>query len=89
MLKERFPFLCSISMRPTGKKSLKKILCFVTVCIILHNFLVGKREDDLDEVGDDLSEIDANNELSCPVADYLDLVTCREQVKNYVLENNY
>ncbi len=90
MLKGRFPFLRSIRMRLTGKKSFKKILRFVTVCIILHNFLVGKREDDLNEVGDDdLSEIDANNELNCPVADYLDLTTCREQVKNYVLENNY
>jgi hypothetical protein len=90
MLKGRFPFLRSIRMRLTGKKSFKKILRFVTVCIILHNFLVGKREDDLDEVGDDdLSEIDANNELNCPVADYLDSATRREQVKNYVLENNY
>jgi hypothetical protein len=76
-------------MRLTGKKSFKKILRFVTVCIILHNFLVGKREDDLDEAGDNLSEIDANNELNCPVADYLDLATRREQVKNYVLENNH
>jgi hypothetical protein len=89
MLKGRFPFLRSIRMRLTGKKSFKKILRVVTVCIILHNFLVGNREDDLDEVRDDLSEIDANNELNCPVADYLDSATRREQVKNYVLENNY
>ena len=89
MLKGRFPFLRSIWMQLTGKKSFKKILRFVTVCVILHNFLVGKREDDLDEAGDDLSSIDANNELNCPVADYLDSATRREQVKNYVLENNY
>jgi hypothetical protein len=44
----------------------------------------------MDDVGDDnLSEIDADNQLTCPVADYLNLATRREQVKNYVLENNY
>jgi hypothetical protein len=75
----------------TGKNSFKKILGFNTVsCAILHNFLVvGKREDDLDEVGDHLSQIDADNELNCPVANYRDLATHREQVKDYVLENNY
>jgi hypothetical protein len=57
---------------------------------VLHNFLVGKREDEMDDIGDDdLSEIDADNELNCPVADYLDSATRREQVKNYMLENNY
>jgi hypothetical protein len=44
----------------------------------------------MDDVGDDdLSEIDADNELNCPVPDYLDLATHWEQVKNYVLENHY
>jgi hypothetical protein len=76
-------------MRLTGKKSFKKILRYITVCIVLHNFLIGKREDDLDEVCDDLSEIDADNELNSPVADFCDSATRREQVKNYVLENNY
>jgi hypothetical protein len=77
-------------MRLTGKRSFKKILCYVTVCVVLHNFLVEKREDEMDDVGnDDLSEIDADNKLNCPVADYLDSATHREQVKNYVLENNY
>jgi hypothetical protein len=49
------------------------------------------RKDDLDEVSDGLSKIDADNELNCPVAnDYRDLATRPgEQVKNYVLENNY
>jgi hypothetical protein len=90
ILKGRFPFLRSIRMRLTGKRSFKKILRYVTVCVVLHNFLVGKREDEIDDVGDDdLSEIDANNELNCPVADYLDSATRREQVKNYVLENHY
>ena len=90
ILKGRFPFLRSIRMRLTGKKSFKKILRYVTVCIVLHNFLVGNREDEMDDVSDDdLSEIDADNELNQPVADYLDTATRREQVKNYVLENDH
>jgi hypothetical protein len=68
----------------------QKILRYITVCVVLHNFLVDKREDEMADVGNDnLSEIDANNKLKCPVADFLDLVTRREQVKNYVLENHY
>ena len=89
ILKGRFPFLHSIRMRLTGKRSFKKILRYISACVVLHNFLVGKREDDLEEDWDDLSEIDANNELNHPVADYMDSGTRREQVKNYVLENNY
>ena len=77
-------------MRLTGKRSFKNILRYVTVCVVLHNFLVGNREDEMDDVGDDdLSEINADNELNCPVANYLDSATHREQVKNYVLENHY
>jgi hypothetical protein len=89
ILKGRFPFLRSIRMRLTGKRSFKKILRYVTVCVVLHNFLIGKREEDFDEVCDDLSEIDADNELNCPVAGFQDSATRREQVKNYVLENDY
>jgi hypothetical protein len=89
ILKGRFPFLRSIRMRLTGKKSFKKILRYITVCVVLHNFLVGKREDDLNEADEDLSDIDADNELNSPVPDYLASTTRREQVKNYVLENNY
>ena len=89
ILKGRFPFLCSIRMRLTGKKSFKKILRYITVCVLLHNFLVGKREESFDDACDDhLSEIDADNELNCPVADFRHSATRREQVKNYVLENN-
>jgi hypothetical protein len=89
ILKGRFPFLRSIRMRLTGKKTFKKILRYVTVCVTLHNFLVGKREDELEEDCDsDLSDIDADNELNNPVADFMDSSTRRDQVKNYVLENN-
>jgi hypothetical protein len=76
-------------MRLTGKNSFKNILRYISVCVVLHNFLVGNREDELEEVGDDLSEIDADNELNRHVADYRDLATRREQVRNYVLEHNY
>ena len=89
ILKGRFPFLRSIRMRLSGKKSFKKILRYITTCVVLHNFLVERREDDIEEDWDELSEIDANNELNRPVADYMNSETRREQVKNYVLENNY
>ena len=89
ILKGRFPFLRSIRMRLTGKKSFKKILCYVSVCVVLHNFLVGKREDDLGEADKDLSDIDANNELNRPIPDHAESASRREQVKNYVLENNH
>jgi hypothetical protein len=77
-------------MRLTGKKSFEKILSYITVCVVLHNFLVGNREDDLEEVddNDDLSKMDADNKLNtCPFADYYyrDTTTRREEVKNYVL----
>jgi hypothetical protein len=72
----------------TSKTLFKKSFRYITVCIILHNFLVGIREDDLDELcDDDLSEIDADNKLNQPVADYMQSSTCCEQVRNYVLEN--
>jgi hypothetical protein len=88
ILKGRFPFLCSIWMQLTGKRSFKKILWYITVCIVLHNFLIVKREEEFNEVCDDLSEINADNKLNCPVADFRDLAPRRKQVKNYVLENN-
>jgi hypothetical protein len=89
ILKGRFPFLRSIWMRLSGKKLFKNILRYITACVVLHNFLVAKREDDIEEDWDELSEIDANNELNHLAADYMNSETRREQVKNYVLENNY
>ncbi len=90
ILKGRFPFLRSIRMRLTGKRSFKKILCYISACVVLHNFLVGKREDDVGHAGeDDLSEIDADNELNRPIPDHAESASRREQVKNYVLENNH
>ena len=57
--------------------------------MVLHNFLVGKREDDLGEADEDLSNIDANNELNCHISDHAESAIHHEQVKNYVLENNH
>jgi hypothetical protein len=73
-------------MRLTGKKSFEKILCFVSVCVcvVLHNFLVGKREDNLGDADEDLSDIDANNELNRPIPDHAESASRCEQVKNYV-----
>ena len=76
-------------MRLTGKKSFKKILCYLSVCVVLHNFLVGKREDGLGKADQDLSDIHANKELNRPIPDHAESASRREQVKNYILENNH
>jgi hypothetical protein len=90
ILKGRFPFLCSLWMRLTGKKSFQSILCYISVCAVLRNFLVGKREDDLGQAEeDDLSKIDADNKLNRPIPDHAKSASRREQVKNYDLENNH
>jgi hypothetical protein len=91
ILMGRFPFLRSIWMWLTSKTSFKEIHCYITVCIILHNFLVGNREDHLDELcdNDGLSEIDADNDLNQPVADYSHSSTHCKQIRNYVLKKSW
>jgi hypothetical protein len=57
--------------------------------VVLHNFLVGKREDDLGKADGNLYDIDANNKLNCPIPDHAESASHCEQVKNHVLENNH
>jgi len=78
-LKRAVPFLRQICMQITDKKShLKWILCYIEVCIILHNLLT-QRHDNGDEswIQDDFSDIDDadsgplddDNEPNLPVPD--------------------
>ena len=91
MLKARWPFLRSIRFVLTeDKRSLENILKYITCCIILHNLLIDfKDEDDLEDFDDDVSEIDADNELNQPLQPTAKADTRRTQLFNYVMERFY
>jgi len=75
ILKGQFPFLRQICMQITdNRNSLKRILHYIEVCIILHNLLTQRHDDGNDHwiQNDDFSDIDDgplddNNELNRPV----------------------
>jgi len=91
MLKNRFPCLRSIRLQlKPGAKHLKIIINHIRVCIVLHNLLIGYDDvEDVDNNDDDLSDIDADNEMnqSLPVTAPTD--SRRTQLKNYMLETFY
>jgi DDE superfamily endonuclease len=67
MLKARFPFLRSIRMPITdNKKTLKIILMYIDVCIILHNLLI-KQQDPIPK-----EWFDSNDAID-PSDDYIEL----------------
>jgi len=79
ILKGWFPFLRQICMQITDKKShLKWILCYIEVCIILHNLLTQRHDnsddswiqDDFSDIDDaDSGPLDDDNEPNLPVPD--------------------
>ena len=88
LLKNRFPFLRSIRFRLTDdKESMKRILTYITVAVILHNLLIGFGDDG--EVGDkEVSDIDDENELNRAIPNVTGQSALRrEQLKNYIMEN--
>ena len=90
MLKGRFPFLRSIHFRITeDKKSMKRIIMYIAVSVILHNLLIGFG-DEAEVCDDDVSEIDEENELNRPIREARGNLAAsrrREQLKNYIMEN--
>ncbi|KAL7562435.1 hypothetical protein ACA910_020577 [Epithemia clementina (nom. ined.)] len=90
MWKGRFPWLRSIRIRLTERESsLKKILDYIMVSVILHNFL-NQRNDDVPEDwidDDDASDVDDclsdNDELNMPLDPNLPNKHRREQLKNF------
>jgi hypothetical protein len=90
MLKGRFPWLRSIRMKINeNKKSLKIILKYIDVCVILHNLLIQQKDPVCPEW---LNE----NDLQDPLEDYKELNvsiphhapkdTRRQQLTNYINE---
>ena len=89
MLKGRWPFLRSIRFQLTEEKStLETIIKYISVCVVLHNILIGF-DDELEEYDwdDDISEIDADNELNQPLHPLACADARRTQLLNYMLEN--
>ena len=89
MLKGRFPFLRSIRMQlGEGQTDMRKIVRMISVCVTLHNVLIDFK-DEIDLYPDDISEIDADDELNRPVPDEFSSTTRRYQLMNYILETYY
>ena len=90
MLKGRFPFLRSIRFTLTEDPlTLRYIIEYSTVCVILHNLLIGF-DDDTEQFDDDtLSDIDANNELNEPLDTLATADARRTQLLNYIMERFY
>ena len=87
MLKARFPFLRSIRLQLTEqKKTMKRIIWFITTCVILHNLLIGFGDEYAVE-DNDISDLDEENELNKALPD---CPGCsdgrRQQLKSYLLE---
>ena len=92
LLKGRFPFLRSIRCRITRKKrSFKRVLRYLRVCIILHNLLIGWGDDHELTCGDDdeyLSDIDADNELNKATPPEAGGDRRRDQLFHWMMEQN-
>ena len=73
------------------EKKYEKIATYSTVCFILHNFLriesPGEYKDGIDYDTDEFSDIDAANELNQPIPGWTTNDAHRQQVMNYLLEN--
>ena len=90
MLKARFPFLRSIRFKLTNeKRSMKRIIRYITTCVILHNLLLGFG-DEYEVADEDLSTLNEENELNKALPSCPGCTDGRgEQLKNYILEQYY
>ena len=86
ILKSRFPFLRSIRFRITDNiETMRKVIRYIAVCIILHNLLIGFGDEcDMDD--DDISIVDEENELNKPIPCDSGSDARRMQLKNYIME---
>ena len=73
----------------SGRQQLKLITEYVSICMILHNLLIGYNDfENDDNTYDDTSDIDAANELNQLVPSTAATDTQQTQLKNYLLEKN-
>ena len=90
MLKGRWPFLRSIRIQLTeDKRSLTRVIKYVTVCVVLHNLLIGFGDEPIDLFEEDVSDVDADNELNQPLDPLAHSAARREQLLNFMLERFY
>jgi hypothetical protein len=92
ILKNRFPILNSLPFVLKGRKSLQKIIRYIDACIILHNLLVGIKEDvpiewmeDI-EVLSDIDGCDSDDELNRAIPENQTPDTRRTQLMLYLNE---
>ena len=98
ILKGRFPWLRSIcNVLTEDTKSLKRIMEYIDVCVILHNLLVQQHDelpenwinnDDLSDIGDDdrAPPLDDNDELNVAVPANACSDERRRQLNGYINE---
>ena len=68
-----------------------KIIRHITACVILHNFLIAENDDGNNLFAEEdgyTSDIDADNELNCPVNDATDEQERRNQMTEYLWETH-
>jgi hypothetical protein len=83
-LKGRFPQLKCLRPRITGKKSMRRIICFVRAAIVLHNLLIEHPPPE-DWVDEDFLELDDDDELNSQLPDDAPETERRQQVFRYIL----
>jgi len=71
MLKGRFQILKSIPMKVTNsKKSIKRILRVIDCCVILHNLLIERGDDDVPEDWMDIEDDDDISDVGDEIGEY-------------------
>ena len=68
---------------------MERIIRCIACCVILHNFLMAENDEVntyFYEDDDCVSEIDADNELNCPVNDATNEDERRQQLTSYFAE---
>jgi hypothetical protein len=93
ILKGRFPLLNKIPFTINGKKTMKYALKYIDCCVILHNLLVGLKDDIPDEWRDDVSDISeldeapADAELDAAIPEFAPNDARRIQLMHYFNES--
>ena len=85
LLKGRFPWLKNILIKIRSERSLRHIILFVRIAVILHNALIN---DPYDEtwIDKDFLELDDDNELNMAVEGNIGGATQQEQLLHYLSE---
>ena len=85
LLKGRFPWLKNIRIKIRSERSLRRIISFVRIAVILHNALVNAPYDE-SWIDEDFLELDDDDELNMAVEGNMGGATRREQLLHYLSE---